>query len=427
MVFAEKPHPKQRQTDNEEDYGLSSEDKIKHRSDLEQEFDGLAIRDNEGEAANHGIYYDDTEYDYMQHMRDLGAGTEGHFVDASLPAKTKKGKMKLEDALQNLDIRSESGASSHASSVASTAHSLFGDDLLPSEFVRPRTYQDQQDVPDAIAGFQPDMDPRLREVLEALEDEAYVDDDEDVFEALATDAQELDQNEWTHTEWDEQQGEDNDEGWESDRTVKAGDVNGAADGFDAENEGGVPLPPSDAPPDDLHGDGDWMEQFSKFKDDTKASKNTSAAQKRLDLQSSVMTGASSLAGGRKKKRKGAMTSTTGYSMSSSVLSRTEGQSILDARFDKIEEEYADDEGGGDDVASLLSGMSGMTGASKASSQVPQLVRSDFNSIMGEFLQNHSQVGNKQRRVRVGQAKTGLDQLDEIRKGLGPVRVKTSSR
>jgi protein LTV1 len=423
MVFAEKPHPKQRQSDQEhQDYDLSNENKIKHRDDLEQEF-GLTVRDNEGEAANHGIYYDDTEYDYMQHMRDLGAGTESHFVDASVPTKTKKGKMKLEDALQNLDIQSESGASSHASSVASTTHSMFGEDLLPSEFVRPRTYQDLQDVPDAIAGFQPDMDPRLREVLEALEDEAYVDDDEDIFEALAVDAQELQQDEWAHTQWDEQQGDDNDEGWESDRTVKAGDVNGAQD--DAENEGGVPLP-QNAPPDDLHGDGDWMEQFSKFKDDTKANKNTSAAQKRLELQSSVMTGASSLAGGRKKKRKGALTSTTGYSMSSSVLSRTEGQSILDARFDKIEEEYADDEAG-DDATSLLSGMSGMTGASKASSQVPQLVRSDFDSIMGEFLQNHSQVGNKQRRVRVGQAKTGLDQLDEIRKGLGPVRMKTSSR
>ena len=199
MVFTEKTNLNRRQSEHEpEDYGLDHSSKIKHRGDLEEEF-GFAIRANEGEAANHGIYYDDTEYDYMQHMRDLGGSTEGHFVEAQAPSKTKKGKMKLEDALQNLDIKSESGVS-HANSVASTASSILPDDMLPSEFVRPRTYQDQQDVPDAIAGFQPDMDPRLREVLEALEDEAYVDDDEDIFEALAGDAQEVPQDEWKNTQ-----------------------------------------------------------------------------------------------------------------------------------------------------------------------------------------------------------------------------------
>jgi protein LTV1 len=385
--------------------------KIKQRDDLEEEF-GPAVRDNEGEAANYGIYYDDTEYDYMQHMRDLGTSTESHFFEA--PVKTKKGKVKLEDALKDLDIKSESGVS-HASSVVSTAQSMFSEDLLPSEFVRRRNYQDQQDVPDEIAGFQPDMDPRLREVLEALEDEAYVDDDEDIFEALAGDAEEVDADEWEETFWEGQDGED--EGWESDRTVKA--ENSKPYDVDLNDEGGVPLPQSDLP-DDTHGDGDWMAQFSKFKQDAKST----PAQKRLDLQSTVLTGASSLASGRKKKRKGALTSASGYSMSSSVLARTEGQTILDARFDKIEEEYADDEGN-DDSASMFSGMSGMTGMSKASSQAPQLVRSDFDSIMGEFLQNHSQVGK--RRVRVGKPSTGLEQLDEIRKGLGPARIKTSLR
>lgn len=421
MVFTEKTDLNRRHDDDErEDYGLSGPSKIKQRGDLEEEF-GLKIRANEGEAANYGIYYDDTEYDYMQHMRDLGSSTEGHFVEAAAPAKPKKGKMKLEDALQNLDIQSESGVS-HASSVASTAQSMFGEDLLPSDFVRPRTYQDMQDVPDAIAGFQPDMDPRLREVLEALDDEAYVDDDEDVFEALAGDAHEVPEDEWSHTIFDDEAGED-DDGWESDRTIKAGhDTDDISVVPEDAGEGGVPLPQSE-PPDDTHGDGDWMAEFSKFKKDVKAS---TPQQKRMDLQSSVLTGASSIAGGRKKKRKGAMTSTSGYSMSSSVLTRTEGQSILDAKFDKIEEEYADDEAG-DDAASMFSGMTGMTGASKASSQAPQLVRSDFNSIMSEFMQNHSQVGKRQNRVRVGQAHTGIEQLDEIRKGLGPARLKTSSR
>ncbi|KAK4889454.1 hypothetical protein LTR28_002770, partial [Elasticomyces elasticus] len=41
--------------------------KVKQRGDLEEEF-GFAIRSNEGEAAEHGVFYDDSRYDYMQHM-----------------------------------------------------------------------------------------------------------------------------------------------------------------------------------------------------------------------------------------------------------------------------------------------------------------------------------------------------------------------
>jgi protein LTV1 len=142
------------------------------------------------------------------------------------------------------------------------------------------------------------------------------------------------------------------------------------------------------------------------------------------MQESVITGASSLASGRKKKRKGALTSTSGYSMTSSVLARTEGQTMLDAKFDKIEEEYANDEGM-DDASSMMSGMTGLTGLSKAStsSQAPSLLRSDFNNIMEDFLGNHSQVGKK--RVRKGKPQTGLEQLDEIRQGLGAPRVKAT--
>jgi protein LTV1 len=386
-----------------------NKNKVKQRDDLEEEF-GLNVRDNEGEAANYGIYYDDTEYDYMQHMRDLGSSNEAVFLEAPTKAKKEKGKMKLEDALQQLDIQSESGVS-HASSIASTASSLFSEELLPSEFVRKQTYQDQQDIPDAIAGFQPDMDPRLREILEALEDDAYVDNDEEIFEALAENAEEVGQTEWETSQWESADAQDED-GWESDHTIRA-----EQDELPKDISHGALSAQVDFEDPGDHGDGHWMAEFSKFKKDTK----TKSAQKRLDLQSSVVTGASSLANGRKKKRKGALTSSTGYSMTSSVLARTEGQSMLDAKFDRIEEEYADDEGN-DDASSMISGMSGLSGLSTASSQSPQLVRSDFNSIMEEFLGSHSKVGK--RRVRQGRPQTGLEQLEEIRTGLGPARIKT---
>ena len=152
---------------------LPNSNKVKRLDDLASELgSGVGnIRENEGEAANHGIYYDDTEYDYMQHMRDMGSGSgESYFVEAPTPKNKGKGKeqQSLEDALKESSLEDKAGP-------------LLDEDILPSKNLRKVTYQAQQDVPDALAGFQPDMDPRLREVLEALEDEAYVDDDDEIF------------------------------------------------------------------------------------------------------------------------------------------------------------------------------------------------------------------------------------------------------
>ncbi|KAF2738638.1 low-temperature viability protein-like protein ltv1 [Polyplosphaeria fusca] len=421
--------------------------KIKSRGDLEDEF-GLNVRKNEGEAANYGIFYDDSDYDYMQHMRDLGSG-DGETLWVEAPSKKGKGKEKMDlaDALRaaSLDDRQSDSGLSMSSSVSRSASDVFGEDLAPSEFVRKTTYQDQQDVPDAIAGFQPDMDPRLREVLAALEDEAYVDDEDDLFGELTNDGIEVDQREWEAVGWDEEQHyaeDDEDDGWESDATIKASSpVSGGGVSIRSESHPSAAsddderiapadsdsLPAPDAVPALATEGGAWLDEFNKFKKDAKASKapKPGAAS---DMQSSILTGTSALtSGGRTKKRKGALTSTSGYSMSSSALHRTEGLSLLDRKFEKIAEEYADDEfpddasmASGMSKMSGLSNMSGMTGLS-SSSEAPQL-RSDFDNIMDDFLGSHSKAGK--RRVRRGGPQSGLAQLDEIRQGLGPARVKS---
>ncbi len=112
-----------------------------------------------------------------------------------------------------------------------------------------------------------------------------------------------------------------------------------------------------------------------------------------------------------------MTSSTGYSMTSSSLFRTEGLTLLDARFDKIEEDYAEDEMDMDDgTASVI------TRSSVASSQAPSLTtRSDFDGIMDDFLGSYSMSGKK--RVKKGGYQSGIEQLDEVRKGLGPARFR----
>lgn len=450
MVFTEVSAPNMRQASEPATSSRASQysaasgrSKITSRGDLEGEF-GAKVRSNEGEAANYGIFYDDTDYDYMQHMRDLGTGGgEAYFMEAPSVKKGKgKGKMDLADALReaSLDDRQSDAGISISSSVSRSASDIFGEDLAPSEFVRKTTYQDQQDIPDAIAGFQPDMDPRLREVLEALDDEAYVDDEEDIFIELAEDGIEMERRDWEGTGRDEQDTmdrflqEEDDEGWETDDTIKASSPPGGVS-IKPKKEN-VPVEPTDldslpapdaAPAPIEEGDNAWMDEFNKFKKDTKTTKAPKPTPP-SDVQSSVLTGASALtAGGRKKKRKGALTSSSSYSMTSSALHRTEGLTLLDQRFDKIEEEYAAEDF--PDDASMMSGISKMSGLSKMSgmtgmssmSDASQL-RSDFDSIMDDFLGSHSMQGK--RRVKKGRQQTGMQQLDEIRKELGPARMKT---
>ncbi|KAI9843477.1 MAG: hypothetical protein M1837_006323 [Sclerophora amabilis] len=366
------------------------------KTDLEEDLglDPTSIRDNEGEAANHGIFYDDTDYDYMQHLRDLGGNSEAQFVEApQLQSKQKgKNKQKLEDALRDATLEDED---SDGGVKIRGGKPQLDADILPSKDLRRGTYQDQQDVPDILAGFQPDMDPRLREVLEALEDDAYVDEEDAIFGELAKDGQEVSQEAFEETGFEE----DLDDGWETDDTAKPGPE--CTHHTDAISNG-----------DDMsktnsqdNGDGDWMAEFSKFK---KAEKTKPGAQpSNSELQSSLMT-SSSVPGERKKKRKGALTSSTGYSMTSSSLFRTEGHTLLDDRFDKIEESYAEDDV--DDGVSI---------ASSSASQGP--VRSDFDSMMDDFLGGYSMSGRK--RVKKGGYQSGMEQLNEIRQGLGPARVK----
>ena len=66
----------------------------------------------------------------------------------------------------------------------------------------------------------------------------------------------------------------------------------------------------------------------------------------------------------------------------------------------------------------------MSSYSRASdSEAPQLQRTDFDSIMDDFLGGYSKTGKMGRRVKRGGPQSGMEQLDEVRKGLGPARTK----
>lgn len=424
----------------------SSQKPLRNLSDLQSEFKSQAIRRNEGEAANYGIYYDDSRYDYMQHLRELGTGGgDAHFVEAKVE-KAKGKAMKLEDALRQVSLDdSQSAYGSQFGDMRSTA----------SSYVRKPTYQDQQNIPDAIAGFQPDMDPRLREALEALEDEEYVDDeDEDLFGELTKNGEELEQGDWEDTLFDN---EEYDEGWESDATEKAPVQTNRTDAQRHTEE----APSADTPAKDLEPgempehdepapdmqpqDQGWMQEFAKFKKDAKTSKTAAPAAPTIaPSEQRTVASTAFTAGGtpiRRKKRKGALTNPSNYSMTSSALARTEGHRLLDDRFEKVEALYSlDEEDEYDDSMSMVSGMTGatgMTGMSTASSMAPSLVdgngaavsRSDFHNIMDDFLagwdDNTSaqakRKGTKHKRGKNGNEAIGIRMLDEVRSGLGPAR------
>ena len=361
--------------------------KTKHLDDLYSEFGDEAqyIRANEGEAATYGVYYDDTEYDYMQHMRDLNSGSsEVIFVESKATANQGKGKQKqsLEEALRQADLDRDSS-------------DTLDDDLLPSKNLTMITYEAQQEIPDSIAGFQPDMDPRLREVLEALEDDAYVDEDDDIFKHLTRDGHELDDIEF---ETADHGAEDDEAGWESDDTAKP---------VQEYRETEVPdLVAASSEQPEVGPSGHWLNDFQKFKTDQKSGK-LKATPSQSELQSTWTTTTN---GGRKKKRKGALTDASNYSMTSSSMVRTDHMTLLDARFDKLEQNYNEDL---DDVASVsaLSSVSSVQGP----------IRGDFDGIMDDFLGSYKKPG-KRTSKKQGKTQTGLEQLDEIRRELGPARI-----
>lgn len=306
--------------------------KGKNISELETEASELFKdrRENEGEAALYGIAYDDSKYDYMQHLKPIGGDPSAVFI-----AKKDLDKKKSAQRRNNggeLMFKSEHAAENEKIQLPEEA--------LPSKDTIKKSYQDQQDIPDSLTGLQPDMDPNLREVLEALEDEEFVegnDEEEEGFFSELLQGGEKKENEEEDDEWaDFDPADYSDFDQDSDReTVNKEDVEE------------VHVEPKE-------GEEEWETAFRKFKlEQEKNSKNDDSDDgDNLNSEIGDVVGPMSTASGittnstrkkRRGKKGGARTEMTGLSMSSSVISRNAGLTLLDDRFDKIEEEYEDEE------------------------------------------------------------------------------------
>ncbi|KAI0778643.1 LTV-domain-containing protein [Trametes elegans] len=335
----------------------------KSRADLEQLLSPSELahdksRPNIGEASLYGVYYDDTEYDYMQHLKPVGLqedGVESMWLEA--PSKPK-GKGKGKEAITLLDLP---------------------EDTLASKAELPRNFEAQEDIPSSISGFQPDMDPHLRQVLEALEDDAFVDEglEDDFFEELVGDGE------------------------------RAGDEEIE---FEFRDEGVAEE--GKASDDDAEEDDSWEARFARFKKEQKSA--PAADESDLDEYSEGGDTVGTLPKlpviGGKRRRKGT-SDASGYSMSSSSMWRNEHLSVLDERFDQIQLEYEDSDGEGEEEFSL-----------DDLEEAPDLIasRDDFESMMDEFLEKYEVVAGKMRPVLPGSAN---DKLDTIRKALGEAKIR----
>lgn len=336
--------------------------KGKSRADLESLLSPaeLAARPNVGEASLYGIYYDDTDYDYMQHLRPVGLqedGVESTLLSAPAPSKSKgKGKDRAP-----IDLKEDDEDEGFVPASA-----------LASKKEMPRNYEAGAAVPSALAGFQPDMDPHLRQALEALEDDAFVDDEladddgDDFFGELVKDGERADNDEFEY-EFDEY-------------------------GLEEEDM------PDDAPLED---------RVAAFKRRQKASAAPLSDGEDDDFGSE---GADTIGGlptfsviGGKKRRTGG-SDASGYSMSSSAMARTESMRLLDDHFEVFEQKHYAEDADEEDDEYIPDDEDG--------DEAPELIatREDFESMMDEFLGKFDVAGGKMKPVLEGDAAAKLNQL-----------------
>lgn len=335
----------------------------------------IAVSHESGKAALYGISFDDSKYDYMQHLKPIGQNPNAVFIPAKIDRNNK-------------------------------------------QYLR-----HQQNIEDAISGFKPDLNPDLREVLEALENEAYVvnddvkvtkrddkgndsstaeksiksneadylDEEDDIFAELleggVADEDEQDylydndgSNFYRQNEWDI---EDEMNNYENDHYL---------------NEENSEILDQVNQLDDLHMI-DYQNDVRRFQEEQKKNKYKDYVESDNEFLSEDEDGFGNeineendtlgdlpsinnrkLKSGKNKRKqrhkKGAMSDISGFSMSSSAIARTETMTVLDDRYDNIiggyenyqEEQEKDEEN------------------YKPFNMAEE--RSDFESMLDDFLDNY---------------------------------------
>ncbi|WFD42261.1 Protein ltv1 [Malassezia psittaci] len=417
--------------------------KGKSRAELVQEDPSLesqtnAARPNVGEAALYGVYYDDTEYDYMQHLRAMNDGensrrggadeeddTDAIWVPSAVQPKERSNA-------KSFAFKDDQKSSDSKPSLMLPASAFASEEL-------PLTYNTENVDPE-LQGLQPDMDPHLRQTLEALDDNEFVEDeiDDDFFGGLIQGGQ-WDRQTDEAPSWRDEAPEGDDiyldplqralrEKQEADSQGKELSLEARVALFKHQQRQPGPSQLVLGPSSELQGsDTDTAEARDELGD----LPNQTALPRATRRADSVSSSGSALG---KSGRPGALArraastkagsvggGSTVWSMSSSAMFRNQGLTDLDARFDRTLRSYGVELD--DDNAAVWEDLPDEEDEIEIDyDNVDQLTRDDFEEIMDEFLDKHEVVAGKLRESLGGRDATADEKLSMIRKGLGDIRL-----
>ncbi|SPO21302.1 related to LTV1 - low-temperature viability protein [Ustilago trichophora] len=426
-------------------YDPANQSRAKGKTRAELEADASVIRDkygkpirsNIGEAANYGIYFDDTEYDYMQHLRPIkddenvkrGGENVDETVDTILVSAgasgASKGKGKAKESFALKDGAEENGKKEQQHGLNLPAS------VLPSQKEMPFSFTSHLAVEPSLQGFQPDMDPHLRQALEALDDEAFVDDelDDDFFGEVVADG------EWDgivrqDDEW-RQQAPEGDEAIWADPALRAqkeleqnGEENMSLEArvalFKKQQELARHAKPSSDDEDEE--DDEDRDQLASLRGGSRAGSRAGT----------MYTAGGSAIG--KKGRPGALArraastkapsiggGSTAWSMSSSAMFRNKGLSDLDDRFAQLGKKYGIREDFDPSLESLEDEDEEFVD-SDGEEAGEVVTREDFEGIMDDFLAKYETKHGKLREALGGVDSTSVEKLTILRQALGQARI-----
>ncbi|KAL3235168.1 Protein LTV1 [Nakaseomyces bracarensis] len=372
-----------------------------------------SVNEHVGEAKLYGIEFDDTKYDYTQHLKPIGVDPEAVFVPAKKEVVKEK-KKNIEDLFVDQVYKEEEGK----------PESVFQRGMAKPEYLK-----HQQLVPDDIKGFKPDMNPALREVLEALEDEEYVvnedivvttkkaskskkdisaspEDDDDIFAELLQGGEVASEGEFEDEfdEWDVDNLDTYEDSHYHEEMKQFDNIENLEDLEGIDYQADVMRYQKELKNKDNDYDSD-----NEFEKDGLSDSEVFEDEEEGDVVGELPTINSKNVGKKKRKerkKKGAMSDISGFSMTSSAIARTETMTILDDKYDNIissyenyEDELEEDEYENAEPFNM------------------ENERADFESMLDDFLDNYELDAGGRKIVKKDEERDRIKQAaDEVSKG-----------
>lgn len=431
------------------------------RAQLEQAGANRGQRANVGEAARYGVYYDDTDYDYMQHLKTVGQPGEATEGDEPagptflLEAPSKNKPPKQTDLSTGVAFKESAAESPPASETAkSTLSGLqLPPEAIPSAMDQNLPYRHAPGQKEGqVTGLQPDLNAHLRQTLEALDDEAFVEDDleDNFFEGIVHDGTQ-DTGADNEPDWMEEAPEGEERLWlstadllkaKADQGEKLDEANmSLTERVALFKAGGLP----GAPP---AGSSDEEAEEGEAADELGSLPGIHPARKRAPRAASSSGGSTSIFGEENKRKKAGVKARyaasqagkSAFSMSSSAMSRNKGLSEVDTRFDAILRQYGrlhlDDEdasafgAGVNDEEDEKIAMEAEARADEeeaeeeeaADAEMSEAQKQALDRAMDDFIAHYDVFGGKLAPKLGGRELTAAEKVGLVRQSLGGARI-----